>query len=294
MTRTALIWVALCAFLMLEGRLLCIPISDAQAGTTSRVSVGIGGIQVGFASSEPAIIADGRYIAFASDARQLVPGDSNNKSDIFVHDRQTGQTTRVSIATGGGQAGTNPATIPPLVPMAGMSRSLPMRRILFHRIPTSGTISLCARSADVADFTRQRSHRWWPSEQMKLIGRRSGLTGRYVAFRSTQGISSRATPTRGSGMGGLCTTSRVDRRPESAKLSAVVRRTVIVALPLSVRTAGRYVAFQSSGLESRSRKHQPGHSERYLCARSADGTDDPSHRSLGRWPAKRWRRRIPP
>ena len=104
MTRTALIWVALCAFLMLEGRLLCIPISDAQAGTTSRVSVGIGGIQVGFASSEPAISADGRYVAFASDARQLVPGDSNNKSDIFVHDRQTGQTTRVSIATGGGQA----------------------------------------------------------------------------------------------------------------------------------------------------------------------------------------------
>src|SRR5688572_7211179 len=44
-----------------------------------------------------------RYIAFESDATNLVSGDTNALRDIFVHDRQTGATTRVSVATNGGQ-----------------------------------------------------------------------------------------------------------------------------------------------------------------------------------------------
>src|SRR5581483_4479049 len=56
-------------------------------------------------SFSPAVSADGRYVAFASDATNLVPGDTNNATDVFVHDRQAGTTTRVSVAAGGGQAG---------------------------------------------------------------------------------------------------------------------------------------------------------------------------------------------
>jgi Tol biopolymer transport system component len=51
----------------------------------------------------PAISADGRYVDFASDASNLVPGDTCC-TDVFVHDRTTGETTRVSVANGGGQA----------------------------------------------------------------------------------------------------------------------------------------------------------------------------------------------
>ena len=55
-------------------------------------------------SSSPSLSADGRWIAFASDATNLVPDDSNGVPDIFVHDRQTGETTRVSVSTNGEQA----------------------------------------------------------------------------------------------------------------------------------------------------------------------------------------------
>jgi hypothetical protein len=55
-------------------------------------------------SYTPAISADGRYVAFTSNASNLVEGDTNGKSDIFVHDRKTGETTRVSVASDGTQA----------------------------------------------------------------------------------------------------------------------------------------------------------------------------------------------
>lgn len=70
-----------------------------------RVSVATGGTEaIGGDSISPAISPDGRYIVFESKATNLVTGDSNGVSDIFLHDRQTSTTTRVSVITGGGQA----------------------------------------------------------------------------------------------------------------------------------------------------------------------------------------------
>jgi len=50
-------------------------------------------------SNIASISADGRYVAFESYASNLVAGGSNAYPDIFVHDRQTGETTRVSVAS---------------------------------------------------------------------------------------------------------------------------------------------------------------------------------------------------
>src|SRR5260221_266384 len=50
------------------------------------------------------VSADGRFVVFSSRATDLVPGDTNGAWDVFVHDRQTGTTERVSVATGGAQA----------------------------------------------------------------------------------------------------------------------------------------------------------------------------------------------
>jgi Tol biopolymer transport system component len=78
-------------------------VRDRQTGKTERVSVASGGAQGNGASHHPALSADGRYVAFASAATNLVPHDTNGREDIFVHDRQTGQTTRVSITSDGVQ-----------------------------------------------------------------------------------------------------------------------------------------------------------------------------------------------
>ena len=78
-------------------------VHDQQTGQTTRVSVASDGSQGNWSSMNPSISADGRYIAFESQAANLVSGDTNDKSDVFVHDRQTGQTIRVSVASDGTQ-----------------------------------------------------------------------------------------------------------------------------------------------------------------------------------------------
>jgi hypothetical protein len=77
---------------------------DRQSGTTSRVSVASDGTQTGNPSFQPAISGNGRFIVFGSVAGNLVSGDTNAFNDIFVHDRQTSTTTRVSVASDGTQA----------------------------------------------------------------------------------------------------------------------------------------------------------------------------------------------
>ncbi|MEE8315002.1 MAG: hypothetical protein V3R70_00475 [Syntrophobacteria bacterium] len=69
--------------------------------STVRVSVASGGVEVYDPSYSPSISADGRYVAFESISPDLVAGDTNVKVDIFVHDRQTGATTRVSKDSAG-------------------------------------------------------------------------------------------------------------------------------------------------------------------------------------------------
>jgi len=76
-------------------------VRDRQTGQTTRVSVDNSGNQGNGHSSAPSISADGRNVAFQSDATNLVAGDTNGVYDIFVHDRQTGRTTRVSVNSSG-------------------------------------------------------------------------------------------------------------------------------------------------------------------------------------------------
>jgi Tol biopolymer transport system component len=79
-------------------------IRDRQTNTTTLVSVATDGTQGNGNSQDQGISADGRYVAFASYASNLVTGDTNGFQDIFVRDRQTSTTTRVSVASDGTQA----------------------------------------------------------------------------------------------------------------------------------------------------------------------------------------------
>ena len=76
----------------------------ASAGSTTRVSVDSAGRQANGPSSVAAISADGRFVAFESDATNLVAGDTNGLTDIFVHDLVARTTTRVSVDSLGRQA----------------------------------------------------------------------------------------------------------------------------------------------------------------------------------------------
>src|SRR5947209_4291823 len=79
-------------------------VHDMQTGVTTRVSVDSNGNDGDRASGRPSISGDGRYVAFDSLATNLVAGDTNSLRDVFVHDMQTGATTRVSVDPAGTQA----------------------------------------------------------------------------------------------------------------------------------------------------------------------------------------------
>lgn len=94
-------------FLAMTALLLQSPLERAAGhspGSTVRVSVSSAGIQADGPSSMPAISASGRFVAFVSEASNLVEGDSNSLPDIFVHDRLSGLTERVSLSSQGAQA----------------------------------------------------------------------------------------------------------------------------------------------------------------------------------------------
>lgn len=77
-------------------------VHDQSTKVTERVSVGPAGVESDGFSGNPGISADGRYVVFESKGTTLIGAgqDTNGFSDIFVHDRATGVTTRVSVGVG--------------------------------------------------------------------------------------------------------------------------------------------------------------------------------------------------
>jgi Tol biopolymer transport system component len=74
---------------------------DLTTGSTTLVSVGLGGTAGNAPSRQPAISADGRLVAFLSAASDLVPADGNGLGDIFVRDVVAGTTRLVSRSATG-------------------------------------------------------------------------------------------------------------------------------------------------------------------------------------------------
>lgn len=79
-------------------------VHDRKTGKTKRVSLSSSGTQADDGGFQPSISPNGRYVAFTSVSDDLVSGDSNGLTDIFVHDRETGKTRRVSVDSSGAES----------------------------------------------------------------------------------------------------------------------------------------------------------------------------------------------
>jgi cysteine-rich repeat protein len=89
-------------------------VHETQSGETQRVSIATDGAPADFSfdlgSANSSLSGDGRVVAFSGFATNLVAGDTNNRKDVFVHDRESGQTSRVSVASTGAQGKDNSST----------------------------------------------------------------------------------------------------------------------------------------------------------------------------------------
>jgi Tol biopolymer transport system component len=93
-------------------------VRDRLLGKTERVSVSATGQQANWSCWTPAISADGRFVAFGS-AASLTPDKHNGAADVFVHDRQTGKTERVSVSATGGDPNDDSGDDPPAISADG-------------------------------------------------------------------------------------------------------------------------------------------------------------------------------
>ncbi|MDQ3991121.1 MAG: hypothetical protein M3245_02260, partial [Actinomycetota bacterium] len=100
-------------------------VHDRITGATERVSVSSHGAEAGANadSNIPGLSADGRHVAFQSTASNLVPGDGNGAADVFVHDRATGITERVSVVSDGAEA--NASSLMPTISADGRHVAFP-------------------------------------------------------------------------------------------------------------------------------------------------------------------------
>jgi WD40-like Beta Propeller Repeat len=90
-------------------------VRDFMTGTTKLLSVNSAGTAAGNGSSfTPALSADGRFVAFHSNANDLVANDTNDTSDVFVRDLNTGTTKLVSINSAGTASGNDDSAYPEL------------------------------------------------------------------------------------------------------------------------------------------------------------------------------------
>ncbi|HSI80249.1 MAG TPA: hypothetical protein VK919_06310, partial [Solirubrobacterales bacterium] len=78
-------------------------VRDLDPGVTRRVSVSSAGAEGNADSFDPSFSANGRRVAFSSGASNLVAGDTNASTDVFVHSLKTGKTRRVSVRSNGRQ-----------------------------------------------------------------------------------------------------------------------------------------------------------------------------------------------
>jgi hypothetical protein len=79
-------------------------VRDLHTNTSERINRAYDGSLPDGSSALPAISSDGRFVSFWSFATNLVPNDTNDEADIFLYDRLTSLTSRVSLTASGGEA----------------------------------------------------------------------------------------------------------------------------------------------------------------------------------------------
>jgi Tol biopolymer transport system component len=159
-------------------------VHDRQTGVTERVSVNSSGVEgSSHSGNSRAISADGRYVTFDSGAKNLVPGDTNGEKDIFVRDRQTGVTERVSVNSSGGQADND---------CYGASISSDGRYVAFYSASKNLVAGDTNRYSDIFVHDRQTGATTRVSVDStgaeahgSSTGQSISADGRYVAFRSS-------------------------------------------------------------------------------------------------------------
>jgi hypothetical protein len=214
---------------------------DRSTGQTTRVNVSSSGAQSNGTSFHAAISADGRFVAFASAGSNLVDGDTNNTVDIFVRDRTTNQTTRVSVSSGGAQA--NSFSVLPNLSADGRFVAFESDASNLVADDTNGVLDIFVRDRTAAQTVRATVSSAGiqgngPSEVPTLSS-----DGRFVVFQS---LSSNLVPGDTNGVDDIFVRDLVANVTTRESVATGGGQANGDSNPGTISSDGRFVAFVSS------------------------------------------------
>lgn len=221
-------------------------VRDVVAGTTVRVSVSASGGDPNGRSLGAAVSANGRFVAFYSEASNLVRADRNGVADVFVRDVVVGRTTRITVDAAGGDAN-GPASGYPSISadgrfvafdsaasdlVAGDGNRLPdvFVRDLVRRTTVRVSVDMAGGDAD---------GKTWPNPDISA-------SGRHVAFESR---ASDLVPGDGNGIRDVFVRDMVDGVTKRVSVDTNGRDANRPSQRPSVSADGRFVAFDSSATD---------------------------------------------
>lgn len=153
-------------------------VQDRDTGVVTLVSKSTAGVAANDEASSPAVSATGRYVAFVSAATNLDLTDVNDLSDVFLHDRVTGTTVRVSVGPQGESA--NEASSAPAVSADGRYVSFISKASNLVASDVNGVADVFVR-----DMVEQRTFRLaapddWPHPPLSAVSQDISGDGRWV------------------------------------------------------------------------------------------------------------------
>lgn len=157
-------------------------VRDRLTNITTRISVNSTGNQGNFDAFNPAISADGRFVAFESNSTNLVSGDTNNTSDIFLHDRLNGNTTRISVDSTG-QEGDRPS-LNPSISADGRLIAFESNSTNLVAGDTNNTSDIFIRNIETNTTTRVSVNSTGNQGNIGSFNPSISANGRFVAFDS--------------------------------------------------------------------------------------------------------------
>lgn len=216
---------------------------DLKTGATSRVSVTSTKAQANGASYSPSLSVDGRRLAFASRATNLVTGDTNGVADVFLRDLKTGSTTRLSVATGGAQA--NGESNSPFVSLFGEWVTFESEATNLSSGDTNGVSDAFLRDVGAKKTTRiappamaadlPQPETTWTSHA------RISYEGRYIAYQRTATRAGWDSPSASD----VFFLDRVSGRSTQIKVDPWAGTAKVMSQNPVISADGRYVAFDA-------------------------------------------------
>jgi Tol biopolymer transport system component len=217
-------------------------VRDRLTNTTTRVSFDSAGNQANDASDRVSISADGRFVAFTSDASNLVPGDTNGDPDIFVRDRLTNTTTRVSVNSAGNQGNVRSLFNAPSISADGRFVAFESRASNIVPGDTNDGLDIFVRDTLTNTTTRVSFDSAGNQGNSSSESPSISADGRFVAFTSR---ASNIVPGDTNSRGDIFVRDRLTNTTTRVSVDSAGNQRNIDSYSPSISADGRFVAFES-------------------------------------------------